>query len=120
MKRQQILLMVLLVTFTATNDAANAGGNGAAGEQYRARFFLSGMLLRASAVCGGNWKSSASVAIELIATPEMKAVSAAYPETTKNWSMEGAENFNTGVMQDGIGPACRYAEQMRKKAKLIK
>ena len=36
------------------------------------------------------------------------------------WMMEGANNFNTGVMKDGIGTACSYALTVRAKAEAMK
>jgi len=86
-----------------------------AGETYRARFFISGMLMRASIVCGKNWMGKAKVGLDLISTPEMRDLTRAYPQTTKKWLQEGAANFNDGVMKDGIPAACAFANEMLRK-----
>ncbi len=91
-----------------------------ASETYKARFFVSGMLMRAGMVCGKNWKGNAKVGIDLIATPELRDLARAYPETTKKWLEAGAENFNNGVMQDGLPAACKFADDMRRKAQSIR
>jgi clan AA aspartic protease (TIGR02281 family) len=83
---------------------------------YHTRFFLSGFLLRSSSVCGGDWQRTAADAIDLIATSELETISNAYPETVKSWGMEGANNFNTGVMTSGLGAACAEALKIRQKA----
>jgi len=90
-----------------------------ASDAYKARFFVSGMLMRAGMVCGKNWKLNAKVGMDLIATPELRDLARAYPETTKKWLEAGAENFNNGVMQDGLPAACKFADDMRRKAQSI-
>jgi hypothetical protein len=82
---------------------------------YQSRYHLSGLLLRASAVCGGDWKRTVDAAFNLISTPELKAISKAYPDTTEQWLKGGADNFNTGVMTDGLAKACAFALTARSK-----
>ena len=83
---------------------------------YQSTYFISGMLLRSSNVCGGDWQKTVEISINLIATPEMKAISSGYPESTKKWLSDGASNFNTGVMTTGVTAACQYAMKIRGEA----
>lgn len=83
---------------------------------YEATFFISGELLRASMVCGGDWKRTVEISIGLIANPEMKALSNGFPKLTKRWLNDGATNFNNGVMTSGVAQACAAMENTRAKA----
>lgn len=85
---------------------------------YESRYTLVGFLVRAANVCGGN-KRDFEVAFSLVAPDEMKAFSTAFPKTTAEWMQRGAENFNTGVMKDGIPANCTYALEVLKKAQGI-
>jgi hypothetical protein len=65
-------------------------------------------------VCGKN--GLAKVGIDLISSSELRAIAQAYPSTTEKWMREGAENFNRGVMEDGLPAACKFADEMRIRA----
>jgi hypothetical protein len=75
-------------------------------DYYRSGYFAFGMFLRASVVC--NNKSLAEYGFNLVGSQEFRAFSAAYPETLEKWMREGGENFNRGVMKDGIPEACKF------------
>ena len=83
---------------------------------YRATFFVSGELMRASMVCGGDWKRSARISLDLIANSEMKAISNGFPKLTHQWLNDGAANFNNGVMTSGLALACAEMERTRAEA----
>jgi hypothetical protein len=91
----------------------------AAATAYRSRYFLAGFLLRAAKVCGGDFKRTIDAGLGLLATSELMWVSRAYPDTTGQWMQEGANNLNTGVMQDGIEEACAVANTARARAEEI-
>jgi hypothetical protein len=111
--RKLLAIAVGLVALTAAADAQTAG------VYYQSRFHISGLLLRAATACGGDYKRTVNVALGLIGNPELKAVSKAYPGTTEQWMKGGADNFNTGVMTDGLASACAYALTVRGKAENI-
>lgn len=85
---------------------------------YEARYMLSGFLLRASQVCQGD-KHDIEAAFSLLNPDELKAFSKAFPSMTSQWMKRGAENFNIGVIKDGIPAACSYALTVLRKAKEI-
>jgi hypothetical protein len=85
---------------------------------YESRYTLAGFILRATNVCGGD-KREIEIAFSLLDPDELKAFSKAFPKTTAEWMQQGSENFNTGVMKDGIPSACTYALQVLKKAEDI-
>jgi hypothetical protein len=105
--------LCIAVTISAPADAQTAG------VYYQSRFHISGVLLRAAMVCGGDYKRTVRAAFDLVGNPELKAISKAYPETTQQWMKGGADNFNTGVMTDGLASACTYALTVRGKAESI-
>jgi hypothetical protein len=83
---------------------------------------LAGFLTRAAVVCGGDKKSFKrfiDAGLGLLGTPELRAISKAYPSTTGQWMKEGAETFNERVMTNGMSPACAYAITERGKAEGI-
>lgn len=82
-------------------------------DYYMSGYFLLGMYLRASNVC--NNKSFAEYGFSLVGSKEFRAFSAAYPETLKKWLLEGGENFNRGVMNDGIFAACKSMISLMKR-----
>jgi hypothetical protein len=86
---------------------------------YQSNFLLAGFLVRAAAVCNVDSKRTISVGFDLVGTPELTAISKAYPDTTTKWMKDGAEKFNSKVMSDGIGPACAYAINERRKAEAV-
>ena len=57
-----------------------------------------------------------SAAVRLIATPELKAISQGFPDTTKKWMNTGAATFNDGVMTNGLLTACARAMTVLEKA----
>jgi hypothetical protein len=85
---------------------------------YRSRYFLAGFLLRASKVCQGD-KQDIEIAFSLLGTNELKAFSQNFPTKSEQWMTEGANNFNTGVLQNGIPETCNYALGVQKKAQQI-
>jgi hypothetical protein len=113
-------LVAIAMTATpalAQDDNAIAGG---AQAYYASRYFVAGFLMRASAVCGGDWKRTVAAGSDILRTAELKAISRGFPNRTREWMMEGADNFNAGVMADGIGAACSYALEVRAKAEAMK
>lgn len=86
---------------------------------YASRFFLSGFLLRSTAVCQKNVQHTVNIALSLIATPDLKALSGAYPKSTQGWTAEGANVFDMGVMHDGLRAACVYAIRTTNEAEVI-
>jgi hypothetical protein len=76
------------------------------GDYYRSAYFLLGMYLRAGTVC--NNKIFVDYGFSLVGSKEFRTFSAAYPETSEKWMREGGENFNRGVMNDGILAACKF------------
>ena len=86
---------------------------------YHSRYVLAGFLLRAGAVCGGDWKRTITAGFRLLSVEEFKTMSKAYPDTTHQWMDEGAANFNTGTMTDGVGASCAHAMKVRTEAEEI-
>jgi hypothetical protein len=86
---------------------------------YKSRYFLAGFLLRAGYACDRENKRTIKAAFDLLGTADLKMMSKAYPDTTKQWMEDGAANFNTGAMKDGIGATCEYAISVRSKAEEI-
>jgi hypothetical protein len=114
--RSAILLLATVVV-QSVNTAANAGEEAAT--FYRSRYMLAGFLTRAAAVCAGDkesFKRFVDAGLGSLGTPELRALSKAYPSTTGRWMKEGGETFNRRVMSDGISPACAYAITERRKA----
>ncbi|MGP0059342.1 MAG: hypothetical protein ACLPID_08665 [Beijerinckiaceae bacterium] len=105
--------LCILVMTVANGNAQTAG------VYYQSRFRIAGVLLRAGAICGADYKRTIAVGLDLIATPELKAIAKAYPDTTQQWMKGGADNFNTGVMTDGLASACAYALTVRRQAEDI-
>ena len=102
------LLAMAMVQSVCTT--ANAGEEAA--RFYRSRYMLAGFLTRASAVCASDKKSLRrflNAGLGSLGTPELRAISKAYPSTTGQWMKEGGETFNSRVMSDGVGSACAYA-----------
>jgi hypothetical protein len=89
---------------------------GSAEVAYRSRFFVAGVLFRAGEICSQNYKRLADAAFDMLDDPELKHLSGAFPETTKQWMLEGATSLNTGVMHDGIEKTCADVEHMRAQA----
>jgi hypothetical protein len=81
-----------------------------AGATYEARAQVSGFLLRAAMVCReqNDWRAMAETGVRLLAGP-MRPITNSYPATVKAWGTEGANLFNTAVMQDGADVACAEA-----------
>jgi hypothetical protein len=69
--------------------------------------------MRSAKVCGGDWKRTVLAAYSAIRSPEIKAITKAYPKTVKQWGNEGAEDFNRAVMLHGIASASRYKAKTR-------
>jgi hypothetical protein len=105
--------LCILVMTVATGNAQTAAA------YYQSRFHIAGVLLRAGAICGADYERTIAVGLDLIATPELKAIAKAYPDTTQQWMKGGADNFNTGVMTDGLALACAYASTVRRQAEDI-
>jgi hypothetical protein len=81
-----------------------------AGAAYEARAEVSGFLLRAAMVCREqyDWRAMAETGVRLLAGP-MRPITNGYPKTVKAWGTQGANLFNTGVMQDGADATCAEA-----------
>jgi hypothetical protein len=82
-------------------------------EFYRGHFFLSGELLRAAYVCPEHSKENTRVTFESIAYPELRTIAHSFPKLTSKWMGDGADNFNAGIMTDGLASACKHADEMR-------
>lgn len=76
---------------------------------------LVGFLVRAAAVCDDK-KSFVDAGFALLGTPELKALSKAFPGTTGEWMKAGGETFNERVMSAGIFSACAFAITERQRA----
>ena len=108
---EQVFSLLLVTALVQSLCTAVDAGEGAA-TAYRSRYMLSGFLTRAAAVCAAdkrNFKHFLDAGLRVLGTPELRAVSKAYPSTTGQWMKDGAETFNSRVMSDSIGPACAYA-----------
>jgi hypothetical protein len=84
---------------------------------YESRYFLAGLLLRASSVCSENARRLIDASFDLVSSSELKRVAQAFPEKTKGWMLEGTGAFNTGVMSDGLSLACAHARDTATRAK---
>jgi hypothetical protein len=80
---------------------------------YESRYFLAGLLLRAGYVCDNEPKSLITTAFKLLDTNELKKITEAYPKTTEQWMQQGANNFNSVTMKEGIASACALAAKTR-------
>jgi hypothetical protein len=80
---------------------------------YQFHYHVAGYLLRAGNVCPGDAKRTIEAAFQAIGTFELKTLSQGYPKTTERWMQEGAYNFNTKLMSDGVSAACAEAIEMR-------
>lgn len=109
------------VTFAYVSLALSAGISTAVADEktdyYGSRFYLSGMLLRSSRVCTertsfAELKTRIDLALNLIATNEMKEFSKAFPKMSAERLEQGGAAFNQGVMTDGVSAACAYAEKV--------
>lgn len=113
---RKITLAICLLLFSISQVAAE---DAAASRYYASRFYLAGLLLRASSICPKDFKRTVTVALSLIATPELKRLSSAFPKTTEDWMSEGASALNREVMQEGIDATCAHAIEVRGKADKI-
>lgn len=116
---QAFLLAIAVVQSVCTT--ANAGEQAAT--FYRSRYMLAGFLTRAAAVCASdkkNLKRFLNAGLGSLDTPELRAISKAYPSTTGQWMKEGGATFNSRMMSDGVGSACAYAIAESRKAEEIK
>ena len=113
-KRAATGLLVYVIGFAELACAQDT-----ASTYYKSRYFVAGFLLRSSKVCGGDWKRTIRASFDFIGTPELKTITKSYPDTIKQWMGEGAGNFNTGVMTNGVAAACAKATETRQKAEAI-
>lgn len=86
---------------------------------YHSRYLLAGFLLRAGYVCDADSKRMIDASFALIETNEFKTMSQSYPDTTRRWMEEGAQNFNSQTMKNSVREACRFASETRQKAEAI-
>ena len=113
-------ILIAVAALYAAVIASTVGlAEGSAEQFYKSRFFLSGLLARGAGVCGGDWKRTLKIALELVKTAELRAISNAYPKTVEQWGLEGAAAFNNGVMTEGIGPTCAYLATVCRDAEAI-
>jgi hypothetical protein len=103
MKRLLLAAAVLLPTLAHAGEFPK-------GEEYEAKYRMSGLLVRAALACQDLKLVKSATA--LILSPEMKAVSHAYPETTKSWLERGADEFNDYAMTKGLPRACLSAKNL--------
>jgi len=108
MKRSRLstLTLTLLILGSQKGSAAE---NSEASHVYRARYMMSGYLVRAGAVCDAEAKHMIEVGLQFIGSAELKSVAKAFPATTERWMNEGAERFNSEVMKSGIKAGCNSA-----------
>lgn len=84
---------------------------------YQSRFFLAGVMLRSSIVCVERetedaLQSRVQLAMRLLSAQPMKEFSAAFPKLSDRWQTDGSENFNRGVVSEGVSGACEYARKL--------
>jgi hypothetical protein len=106
---RRLLLTILLLTLPTVLQAQEAR------IVYEARYQTTGYLLRAANVCQAD-KKQIDASFVLVSSDEMKAFSQAFPQLTKQWMMNGANLFNTSVMQSGLQVACDHALETLRKA----
>ena len=94
---------------------ANAAWAQTPGNEYEERFIVTGALLRAAIVCG--WQAQhIEDALSPVSAAELQSIARAYPKTTEQWMMNGANTFNSQVMQMGVKAACDLAVKVRREA----
>jgi hypothetical protein len=108
--RLLVALAIGVVAAAATADAEDQSA-------YQSRCFLAGMLIRSSMVCTERatdvaLKARIDMSFRLLSAQPMKEFSAAFPKLAEQWQVEGGENFNRGVVSEGIAKACDYAEKV--------
>jgi hypothetical protein len=102
-------------TAKSRNPASRNEGKKPAMAMYEARYTLAGFLLRAGKVCTSDSQPNIDAGFSLLDSSELKQISKSYPETIQSWMMQGADNFNAGVMKDGMKVACAYAVAVRRR-----
>jgi Superinfection immunity protein len=83
---------------------------------YRARYMISGYLVRAGAVCDIDAKRMIELGLQFISSAELRSVAQAFPATTQRWMTEGADRFNSEVIKGGIKASCNSALATSKQA----
>jgi hypothetical protein len=111
--RKVIIGTIILIT---TSVAASPQENAAV--HYEMVYRISGFLLRAGYVCGGD-KQMIRTAFEFVGSPEYKAISKSFPKQTARWMAAGTESFNTIVMSEGLAAACAFAKKKKQEAQQI-
>jgi hypothetical protein len=111
--------LIFLAAVLVQSPGATAGAQ-TAGDIYRSHYFLAGLLSRSSTVCGGDWKHTDLIALQLIRNPpELRRITEAYPATTRQWANEGASAFNAEVYANGLASACALAAKTLAEAEII-
>jgi hypothetical protein len=117
--QRRVALILILIALLATlwrTGVASADENSA----YQSRFLLAGVMLRSSIVCVERetidaLETRVQLAMRLLSAPPMREFSTAFPELSKRWQMDGSENFNRGVVSEGVSGACDYARGLEQK-----
>jgi ATP:corrinoid adenosyltransferase len=115
--RRTLVAAYVLVLLLGICPATNAQDAAAV---YHSKYSLTGFLMRAAVVCDGDGKRTVDAAFGIISTPELRAVTKAYPATVNQWMQEGSASFNEKVMKVGIGSACEDAMAVRRRAEVAK
>lgn len=92
-----------------TSGGASAQAESSAEQAYRTDFMVAGFFLRAGYVCEADGKRLIVATSNFLDSEQIKTVSKAFPSATEKWMTEGANGFNSTVMEDGIKPACASA-----------
>jgi hypothetical protein len=87
-------------------------GAQAAATVYHSLYYRSEFLFRSTQFCKGDMKRRADIALGLIGTPEMLAVTNGFPALTKRWMVEGSTAFNDRIMSKGVYGACALAAKV--------
>jgi hypothetical protein len=103
------VLAIWAVSLAFSQTYAQQSSRQTAQEAYRSRYMVAGFFLRAGNACESDGKELVTAAFSFLGSDEIKAVSKAFPKVTEAWMTEGANGFNSTVMQDGIKHACASA-----------
>jgi hypothetical protein len=108
MKRSTIIVLTIyFLIFDLHHACAQEKSN--LSDVYRARYIISGYLVRAGAVCENDVNRMIELGLQFISSAELKSIGKAFPRTTERWMTEGAERFNSEVVKGGITSACNSA-----------
>jgi hypothetical protein len=116
MKRSIIFAFLLGLSIFNSHQVIAEDKLNAPDDVYRARYMISGYLVRAGAVCDVDAKRMIELGLQFISSAEMRSVAHAFPATTQGWMTEGADRFNSEVMKGRINASCNSALATSKQA----